>query len=53
MSLAQDIGADDLRTACEEHVTGALSVMNACTFLSEVIDIQERPAGKYYHIFSK
>ncbi|XP_026480146.1 uncharacterized protein LOC113386590 [Ctenocephalides felis] len=45
MSLAQDIGAEDLRSACEEHVTSALSVVNACTFLSEVIDIQERPAG--------
>ena len=46
MSLAQDLGVEELRATCEEHVTSTLSVLNACTFLAAALEIQERAAGK-------
>lgn len=46
MTLAQDVGLDELKTACEDHVISSLSVTNACTFLMAVMDIQEKSSGK-------
>ncbi|XP_059608145.1 uncharacterized protein LOC132255985 [Phlebotomus argentipes] len=45
MSMAKDLGVDELRTACEDHVVSTLSVANACTFLIAVMDIQEKTTG--------
>lgn len=46
MTLAQDLGVDELRSACEEHVISTLSVQNACTFLTAVMNIQEKASGE-------
>ncbi|XP_033167087.1 BTB/POZ domain-containing protein 9 isoform X2 [Drosophila mauritiana] len=46
MILAQDIGVVELRTACEDHVISTLSVDNACTFLTAVMDIHEKAGAK-------
>lgn len=50
MMMAQDMGVVELRTACEDHVISTLSVDNACTFLTAVMDIHEK-AGKLLTIF--
>lgn len=47
MTLAQDLGIDELKSACEDHVISTLSVANACTFLTAVMEIQEKASGKY------
>ncbi|CAH0729438.1 unnamed protein product, partial [Brenthis ino] len=46
MTLAADLGVEDLRSACEDHVTSTLNVENACTLLAAAMDIQDRPGGK-------
>ncbi|KAH1008247.1 hypothetical protein HUJ05_008816 [Dendroctonus ponderosae] len=46
MALAQELGVDELRNACEDHVTSTLSITSACTFLTTAMDIQDRSAGK-------
>ncbi|GBP15840.1 Serine-enriched protein [Eumeta japonica] len=46
MILAADLGLEDLRAACEDHVTSTLSVESACTLLAAAMEIQERPGGK-------
>ncbi|XP_073947700.1 serine-enriched protein isoform X2 [Choristoneura fumiferana] len=46
MTLAADMGVEDLRAACEDHVTSTLSVESACTLLAAAMDIQDRPGGK-------
>lgn len=43
--LAQELGVDELRMACEDHVTSTLSVGSACTFLAAALEIQDRSAG--------
>lgn len=54
MTLAQDVGIDELKTACEDHVISTLSVTNACTFLIAVMDIQEKTSGKFHiNIFNR
>lgn len=53
MTLAQDVGVDELKAACEDHVISTLSVANACIFLTSVMEIQEKAAGKYTHSFSQ
>lgn len=52
MTLAQDVGLDELKVACENHVISTLSVTNACTFLMAVMDIQEKTSGKFNYYFS-
>lgn len=42
LTLAQDMGVFELRAACEDHVISTLSVDNACTFLTAVMDIHEK-----------
>lgn len=51
MTLAQDMGVEELRAACEDHVISTLSVDNACTFLTSVMEIHEK-AGMLYNYFS-
>lgn len=46
LALAQELGVDELRNACEDHVTSTLSVASACTFLMAAMDIQDRSPGK-------
>lgn len=46
MALAQDLGMDELKTACEDHVISTLSVANACTFFAAVMDIQGKLSGQ-------
>lgn len=46
MTLAQDLGVEALKSACEDHVISTLSVANACTFLTAVMEIQEKASGK-------
>jgi hypothetical protein len=48
LNLAQELGVEELRAACEDHVTSTLSVLNACTFLAAAMDIQDRAVGKYH-----
>lgn len=45
LTLAQELGVEELRSTCEDHVTSTLSVLNVCTFLAAAMDIQDRPAG--------
>ncbi|BFF96144.1 BTB/POZ domain-containing protein 9 [Drosophila madeirensis] len=51
MMMAQDMGVVELRTACEDHVISTLSVDNACTFLTAVMDIHEK-AGRQHKSFN-
>lgn len=46
MTLAADLGVEDLRAACEDHVTSTLSVESACTLLAAAMEIQDRPGSK-------
>lgn len=46
MKLAQDLGVEELKTACEDYVVSSLSVANSCTFLTAVMDIEEKSSGK-------
>lgn len=48
LALAQELGVDELRNTCEDHVTSTLSVPSACTFLAAAMDIQDRTPGKIY-----
>lgn len=48
MTLAADLGVEELRSACEDHVTSTLSVASACTFLAAAMDIQERQSGNIF-----
>lgn len=45
MTLAQDLGLEELKSACEDHAISTLSVANACTFLTTVMEIQEKAPG--------
>lgn len=45
MTLAQDLGVEELKIACEEHVRTTMSVANACTFLAAVMEIQDKASG--------
>lgn len=47
LTLAQELGVDDLQNSCEEHVTSTMSVLNACTFLAAAMDIQDRASSEY------
>uniref|UniRef100_A0A182U0F5 Probable small nuclear ribonucleoprotein E n=1 Tax=Anopheles melas TaxID=34690 RepID=A0A182U0F5_9DIPT len=45
MTLAQDMGVEELKIACEDHVSKTMSVANACTFLTAVMEIKEKACG--------
>lgn len=38
MTLAHDMGVEDLKSACEDNVIATLSVDNACKFLISAMD---------------
>lgn len=48
LALAQELGVEELRNACEDHVTSTLSVQSACTFLAAAMEIHERSPGKFF-----
>lgn len=50
MTLAADLGVEDLRSACEDHVTSTLSVESACTLLAAAMEIQDRPGKLHFHV---
>lgn len=50
LALAQELGVDELRNACEDHVTSTLSVPSACTFLAAAMNIQDKSPGMYTRI---
>lgn len=50
MTLAADLGVEDLRAACEDHVTSTLSVESACTLLAAAMEIQDRPGNTCFLI---
>ncbi|XP_049810586.1 uncharacterized protein LOC126253356 [Schistocerca nitens] len=45
LTLAQELGVEELKKTCEDHVTSTLSVLNACTFLAAAMEIQDQAAG--------
>lgn len=47
LTLAQELGVEDLQNSCEEHVSSTMSVLNACTFLAAAMDIQDRASREY------
>lgn len=51
MTIAQDLGVEELKVTCEDHVTSTLSVLNACTFLAAALEIQDRASGIFFVIF--
>lgn len=51
LTIAQELGVEELRISCEEHVTSTLSILNACTFLSAGMEIQDRSPGKHICLF--
>lgn len=50
LTLAQELGVEELKMSCEDHVTSTLSVLNACTFLAAAMEIQDRAAGTLHII---
>lgn len=46
MTLAQEMGIEELKTACEDHAVATLSVTNACGHLATVMDLQDKPSSK-------
>lgn len=46
MILSQDLGIDELKSACEDYVISTLSLANACSYLTAVMGIQEKPSSK-------
>lgn len=44
--IANDLGLNDLKIACEDHVIATMSVDNACCFLTNALEIQEKVGGK-------
>lgn len=52
LTLAQELGVEDLQNSCEEHVTSTMSVLNACTFLAAAMDIQDRASSQYTALYT-
>lgn len=52
LTLAQELGVEDLQNNCEEHITSTMSVLNACTFLAAAMDIQDRASSQYIIIIN-
>lgn len=51
MTLAQDLGIEELKAACEDYVISTLSVTNACTYLAAVMEIHEKSSSKWKFFF--
>ncbi|KAF4527479.1 hypothetical protein B566_EDAN014117 [Ephemera danica] len=50
LGAAQELGLEELRLSCEDHVTATLDVSNACTFLAAALEMNERSAP---HVIKK
>jgi hypothetical protein len=48
LNRTQELGGEELRAACEDHVTSTWSIVNACSFLAAAMDIQDHAVGAYY-----
>uniref|UniRef100_A0A8D9ATW2 BTB/POZ domain-containing protein 9 n=3 Tax=Cacopsylla melanoneura TaxID=428564 RepID=A0A8D9ATW2_9HEMI len=46
LTIAQELGVEELKVACEEHFNSTLAVSNACTYLTSAMEIQDRAPGK-------
>lgn len=46
MTLARDLGIDELKAACEDYVVSTLSVTNACTYLAAVMGIPDKATSE-------
>lgn len=53
LTLAQELGVEDLQNSCEEHVTSTMSVLNACKLLAAAMDIQDRASSKYITVIDE
>ncbi|KAG0423720.1 hypothetical protein HPB47_000506, partial [Ixodes persulcatus] len=42
LALSHELGIEELRQNCEDHVTSTLSVHNACTFLASALAMEDR-----------
>ncbi|GFY38449.1 uncharacterized protein TNIN_491371, partial [Trichonephila inaurata madagascariensis] len=42
LSIAQELGIDELRMCCEDHINSTLNVHNACTFLPACLELENR-----------
>ncbi|KAF8773482.1 BTB/POZ domain-containing protein 19 [Argiope bruennichi] len=45
LSIAQELGIDELRMCCEDHINSTLNVHNACTFLPACLEMENRVPG--------
>ncbi|XP_065162443.1 uncharacterized protein [Atheta coriaria] len=45
LTLAQELGVEELRNACEDHVTSTLSEASACTLMAAAMEMRERSRG--------
>lgn len=41
LTIAHDFGMDDLKNLCKEHILSTMTVLNACNFLEDVINLHE------------
>ncbi|KAH6944017.1 hypothetical protein HPB50_001199 [Hyalomma asiaticum] len=42
LALAHELGIEELRQSCEDHVTSTMSIHNACTFLASALAMEDR-----------
>ncbi|GIY79617.1 TLDc domain-containing protein [Caerostris extrusa] len=45
LSIAQELGIEELRMCCEDHINSTLNVHNACTFLPACLEMENRIPG--------
>ncbi|CAG0881812.1 unnamed protein product [Darwinula stevensoni] len=45
LSIAQDLGLEELRQMAEDHVASTLNPNNACTFMAAAVAIEDRTSG--------
>ena len=50
LAIAHELGIDDLKQTCEDHIRATLTVHNACIFLPAALALENRISGKiiYY-----
>ncbi|XP_064466201.1 uncharacterized protein LOC135377597 [Ornithodoros turicata] len=42
LALSHELGIEELRQSCEDHVTSTMSIHNACTFLASALAMEDR-----------
>ncbi|XP_020999865.1 BTB/POZ domain-containing protein 9 [Parasteatoda tepidariorum] len=45
LSISQELGIEELRMCCEDHINSTLNVHNACTFLPAALEMENRVPG--------